>query len=391
MGRRGRKADWHDANIEATTAREALERRWLNDLVAEPRLATMVTASRGQVEPFHRWLHFRQGFSPGLVRLFLKEIGTDNTVPDFGQLSVLDPFAGSGTTLVECARQNIAAVGVDATPALSFIHETKATSLVPPLPEMGDADTWEAIAEKIDAKEHRVALMLAVAKQYTTAGKPNRGAKPLCVLLSEVVNMMTEDISARLPRHNKLYLDDARTLDSIEDESIDVILTSPPYVSRHDYSDIAEPYDRVYQFFCQQDGLESTKIEQIRAYKRDENVKHVGAQHHAAINEITRALLEINEKKLARIVTGYFEDMVAVLRSCRRTLMPAGVFWLVVGGGRFKGVHMPSDIIVAELAQSIGFEVEAIRVARDVINARQKFGRLGHLSPRESLIVLRKT
>jgi len=53
-------------------------------------------------------------------------------------------------------------------------------------------------------------------------------------------------------------------------------------------------------------------------------------------------------------------------------------------------VYVPSDLIVAEIAERIGFQVEAIRVARDLVGAARKFGRLGHIAPRESLLVMHR-
>src|SRR5207249_3628572 len=56
-------------------------------------------------------LHEYKGrFNPQIVRFLLNYLGsTPKTL-------VLDPFCGSGTTIVECALRGIHAVGVDANP-----------------------------------------------------------------------------------------------------------------------------------------------------------------------------------------------------------------------------------------------------------------------------------
>ena len=69
--RRSNRTQRFESSKEPTLAREDLERRWRGRLAEEPRLATLVTAQGNAREPFHRWLPYRQGFSPGLVRLFL--------------------------------------------------------------------------------------------------------------------------------------------------------------------------------------------------------------------------------------------------------------------------------------------------------------------------------
>src|SRR3990172_5741938 len=112
MGRRGRRAAVFAESGEPTEAREALERRWRDRLIVEPRLATLVTAEGGRREPFHRWIPYKQGFSPGLVRQFLQE--NPRTRKEWAAQPVFDPFSGSGTCVVECAKHGVSAIGVEA-------------------------------------------------------------------------------------------------------------------------------------------------------------------------------------------------------------------------------------------------------------------------------------
>src|SRR5258708_3145553 len=58
----------------------------------------------------HSWFRFVLSFPPHLVRDYLAKFQIQA-----GQ-SVLDPFCGTGTTVVECKKQGIASVGVEANP-----------------------------------------------------------------------------------------------------------------------------------------------------------------------------------------------------------------------------------------------------------------------------------
>ena len=98
---------------EHVKAREALEERYEGLLEADESLAELVTGEGAKAEPHHRWLPFRQQFSPGLVRRFLAE--AEPTDP------VLDPFSGSGTVAIECARAGRAAIGVEGIPVLAWL------------------------------------------------------------------------------------------------------------------------------------------------------------------------------------------------------------------------------------------------------------------------------
>ena len=56
---------------------------------------------------FHNWYRFVLSFPPHLVRDYIEDFGlSDDHV-------ILDPFCGTGTTLVEAKLHNIPAIGVD--------------------------------------------------------------------------------------------------------------------------------------------------------------------------------------------------------------------------------------------------------------------------------------
>lgn len=70
-------------------------------------------------QPVHRWYRFVLSFPPHLVRTYL-----DRFQIKPGQ-KVLDPFCGTGTTLVECKKLGIASVGLEANPMAAFASSTK--------------------------------------------------------------------------------------------------------------------------------------------------------------------------------------------------------------------------------------------------------------------------
>lgn len=78
----------------------------LNKLAAEDRLA-------------HDWYRFVLSFPPHLVRDYLYRFGMDR------DSMVLDPFCGTGTTLVECKKLGIPSVGVEANPFAHFASTVK--------------------------------------------------------------------------------------------------------------------------------------------------------------------------------------------------------------------------------------------------------------------------
>lgn len=67
----------------------------------------------------HDWYRFVLSYPPHLVRDYLGRFGV--TEKDW----VLDPFCGTGTTLVECKKLGIPTVGVEAHPLAAFASRTK--------------------------------------------------------------------------------------------------------------------------------------------------------------------------------------------------------------------------------------------------------------------------
>ena len=69
--------------------------------------------------PAHDWYRFVLSFPPHLVRDYLRRFSVEP-----GQ-RVLDPFCGTGTTVVECKKRGFASVGVEANSLVHFASVTK--------------------------------------------------------------------------------------------------------------------------------------------------------------------------------------------------------------------------------------------------------------------------
>jgi SAM-dependent methyltransferase len=74
---------------------------------------------RPEDRPAHDWYRFVLSFPPHLVRQYIERFGIHA-----GQL-VLDPFCGTGTTLVECKKLGIRSVGIEANPIACFASQVK--------------------------------------------------------------------------------------------------------------------------------------------------------------------------------------------------------------------------------------------------------------------------
>lgn len=67
----------------------------------------------------HDWYRFVLSFPPHLVRIYLERFGLGS------EDTVLDPFCGTGTTLVECKKNAIPSIGIERNPMAHFASQTK--------------------------------------------------------------------------------------------------------------------------------------------------------------------------------------------------------------------------------------------------------------------------
>lgn len=82
----------------------------------------LVNFSKNKDIPYHGWFKYREGFSHTLIKELIHKCGMAQDE------YVLDPFCGSGTTVVEAALNGFSGIGIDINPMSAFISEVKCRS-----------------------------------------------------------------------------------------------------------------------------------------------------------------------------------------------------------------------------------------------------------------------
>ena len=123
----------------------------------------------------------------------------------------------------------------------------------------------------------------------------------------------------------------------------------------------------------------------------------VGSDEHAphpAVREIVDILRAkgkaLNNPRIPDMLTGYFVDMQKVISEWARVLAPAAKVALVVDNVRFEGELLPVDLVLSEMAEEAGFQVDEIIVARYKGNSSQQMGKYGRVPVRESIVIWSK-
>ena len=199
-----------------------------------------------------------------------------------------------------------------------------------------------------------------------------KGDAPVVDAWLSRVNAMVEDLR-RLPRKNgataQAFLADARQIPEIlEPESIDAVITSPPYPNEKDYSRTTRLETVLLGSAHSMADLRTLKKTLVRSntrsvYKTDDDAWVKG---HRKIESITR---EIEERRLAlgktsgferlyhRVTKLYFGGMARHLETMKRVLKPGAKLAYVVGDqASYLRVMIHTGQILADMAESQGYE-----------------------------------
>lgn len=154
----------------------------------------------------------------------------------------------------------------------------------------------------------------------------------------------------------RLQFGNARGL-ALEDSSVDLIVTSPPYASN------AIDYMRAHKFSLVWLGHSiSTLGETRKRYIGGESttdVEYVKLPEYSA--NIVKEVGRLDARK-GRVLHRYYSEMTGSLREMFRVLRPGRAAIVVVESSEMRGTDTQTGKCLAEIGRSIGFEVPKIGV-----------------------------
>ena len=223
-----------------------------------------------------------------------------------------------------------------------------------------------------------------------------------CVLpYSESLRAKLDMMDADLPALSATY--DAGAVRMIEsscydalpqlpNNSVDVVITSPPYANRYDYT-------RTYALELAWLGYDNAGISQLRQRLLSATVENHSKRgslsssyddalilfdRHPAIAEITHELESANRRSelpnpnVIRLVRNYFMELTVVITELARVCRSGAAVFMVNDNVQYHGEEVPVDLILSDLAEQCGFRTKAIwALPRGKGNASQQMGRFG--------------
>ena len=186
-------------------------------------------------------------------------------------------------------------------------------------------------------------------------------------------------------------------LKEIPDEEFEMVITSPPYANRYDYTR-TYALELAWMGFGQgefsklrQQMLSATvenkskRIQLKDSYGTNRAVFDRAAQiydNQGAIHEVLTILRdkqhELSNKNILRLIEEYFFEMAVVVSELGRIIRPGGVVIMVNDNVQYHGEELPVDFILADFAEQCGFRCETIwKLARGKGNSSQQMAKFG--------------
>jgi DNA modification methylase len=197
--------------------------------------------------------------------------------------------------------------------------------------------------------------------------------------LLEVEKMANDlrQITGKSYPDSNVYLADARSFDMLEPNSVDAVITSPPYPNEKDYTRTTRLESVLLGFIRNKEDLRALKKRLIRSntrgiYKGDDDDQWVSEfpeiQHIAEMIEKRRVELGKNsgfERLYARATKLYFGGMAKHLSDLGKVLRPGAKLAYVVGDqASYLRVMIRTGQILGDIAQKLGYELVDIDLFR---------------------------
>ena len=233
--------------------------------------------------------------------------------------------------------------------------------------------------------------------------------------LTEKLDEIISDIQ---PFKNKLSTPEANStvqiiggsclkeLPLVKANSIDIVITSPPYCNRYDYT-------RTYALELAILGIDESGIIALRqemlsctVENREKDLLSLNPSWAMPITICDKQVLlqkiieylnflkthkKINNNGIPRMVTGYFYEMACVIFELYRVLSPGGEVIMINDNVRYCGASISVDLILSDIASQLGFKIEEISVLPiNKGNSSQQMGSRGKEPLRKCVYIWRK-
>lgn len=213
---------------------------------------------------------------------------------------------------------------------------------------------WCAFSKLIITKQAGASLAMDLSHSRPHKSYETSPIKPFTRFLGAVESVLENCISSSAKNRGPaptIKSGDARKL-ALRDNSIDLVLTSPPYLNAIDYM-------RCSKFSLVWMGITTERIRDIRCQSIGCEVgKYESSDLAQAIIKRLRLESRLTRRHKA-ILVRFVEDMYSAIREVFRVLTPGGKAVYVVGENTIRGTYIKNSEIIMAIASEVGLELSA--------------------------------
>ena len=299
----------------------------------------------------HGLFPYRGKFHPQLIKGLLNILNVQ-----LGE-TVLDPMCGSGTLNVEAAIIGIDSIGIERSPFCVLMSKTKYESL------KAHGNELSAIINNVSKNYRTLTKNKQLPAEFNfednfnpektitllafldAMGYARRCSKSIDVLFPSVLKRYAGQISSFIQVRNRLNLNigkarfeigDAKAL-PINDNSLDAIITSPPYSFAIDYADNDRP-----------------------------QLEYLGYD----VESLKKEMIGLKGKTKKEKLSNYFEDMNQVLKEIARVLKVGKYAVIIIGSNDIQtgGIRLETKIEEMALTHSFVLDQKILKPIKGIQN-----------------------
>lgn len=407
--------------------------------------------NKNKTEPFHRWYPFVEGYSKEFIQSIVKEMGERKIVclePFSGSGTTALELQNNGIEcfsfevnplmyLVARVKLENSYVVESVNEWLEFIVRYRETietidlkSDFKTLYQSDDKEKWNYNTEvakavqklyyaikSIDNEIYCELFTVALASILLDVSNLYRNGKCLSYKkdwkereLTEtevfekfdqkVRNELVIDIQkhlhySKINNKRKLFNIDSRIGidEKIADDSIDLVITSPPYLNSRDYTDTYMLELKTLGFVQNNEDIRHLREQTLRSHVQIKWEDMTSIDNRYLKNtlndlEIASKETEMWNKSIIDMIRLYFVDMKIIFKTIYKKLKKGGKVYFNVSNSAYFNVLVNTLEICASIAEEEGYIVKEIRKARNLKTSPQQKEAIGSLL--EGVIILQK-
>lgn len=399
----------------------------------------LVNFKTNKVTPKHGWYEYKQGYAEELVKEIIKAEHPS------AKHYILDPFTGVGTTNLVAQALGYKSIGFDINPVAFLATKVKTAhyskkdisdiksilskssfkieSLIEPEPKvitssftkkaLSDLYKIKYFCEQLDkGRNEKVSnffrlAFISIIEDCSIKTKDGNGIKlnlkkkPVENIFTYFKNkceLMIKDVEVSNYNEEVKLLNGSMLVDDYFEQikrlKVGISIFSPPYANCFDYCEVYKLEFWMGSFVKNYGDFKFYRDMAMRSHVNasfDHNIKNYIKDVDVIANTI--ATYNIWNKNIPDMLRGYFDDTHELLKRMKNIFVKGASCYIVVANSGYKGILVPTDLLIADIAIGLGYQVEKIMFARKIRSSSQQMtelhGKYENLM-RESIIVIRK-